>query len=224
MPSMSDFRLVPVFVLATVISAAVWAGDACEFPELSGVEPVALTSGATAPAGSGGNIASGRWELVRLRYSTSPLPIPLTGQARGALEMEADGPVSGAAGLALAVSITSPVEESIDEAGFGPYSASGNELSFENICGEETLLGEVEYNIDESGSAPIMTLWGSTSFDVSSPFPATITVLLQAEFELLEPQDLPDPIFEDRFEESFPFSLTSTSASTPTPIAEQRLQ
>ena len=200
MPSMSDFRSVPAFVLATVISGALWAGDTCQFPDLSGVEPVELISGATAPAGNGGNIADGRWGLVRLHYSTSPFPIALTGQATGVFEMAADDLFSGTAGLALAVSITQPVEEEIDETGFGPYSASGNQLSFENICGEETLLGEVEYDIDESGNSPIMTLWGSTSFDVTSPFPATITVLLQAEFELLEPQDLPDPIFEDRFE------------------------
>ena len=183
-----------------VLSGAVWAGGNCQFPVLDEVETVPLEAGATAAAGSGGDIAGGRWELVRLRYATSPFPIALSGQAVGALEFDASDSSSGTAGLALQVTITSPSEEQIEEQGAGPYSAVGNQLSFENDCGEETLLGDVEYDIDQSGDWPVMVLWGSTSFDVTSPFPATITIMLQAEFELVDPQGVSDPIFEDRFE------------------------
>ncbi|MCC5865878.1 MAG: hypothetical protein JJU31_12210 [Wenzhouxiangella sp.] len=193
---MFDFRPLPALVLAMVISGPLAAGDSCQIPDLSGIEPVDMMLAAVVPAGKGGDIPGGRWELVRLGYSTSPLTIPLTGQATGALELEADDPFSGTAGLALAVSITSPVNESIDEAASGPYLASGNQLSFENDCGEATVLGDVVYDIDESGSAPIMTLWGSTSFEST----VTIAVLLQAEFELVDPQGLSDPIYKDRFE------------------------
>ena len=192
-----ESRFIIVAMLGMLISSTAPAGDPCQFPDLSDVEPVQMMPGAVEPSGNGGDIPGGRWELVRLLYSFA---IDLQGEAIGAIEMDAVATQSGVASLALNVTITSPVAESIEEEGAGPYIANDNELSFKNECGEETLLGEVEYDIDQTGDAPVMTVWGSTSFAVS-PLPPT-TVLLQAEFELVEPQTVEDPIFDDRFQET----------------------
>ncbi|TVQ27608.1 MAG: hypothetical protein EA370_17760, partial [Wenzhouxiangella sp.] len=88
-----------VLLLGIAGSLSVQAGE-CQFPDLTGMEPIPMQLGAQAAAGSGGEIAGGRWELVRLRYATSPFLIPLTGEAIGAIEMDAAGPISGTAGLA----------------------------------------------------------------------------------------------------------------------------
>jgi len=186
-----------VLLLGIASSLSVQAGE-CQFPDLTGMEPIPMQLGAQAAAGSGGEIAGGRWELVRLRYATSPFPITLTGEAIGAIEMDAAGPISGTAGLALEVTISEPEQEEINEAGSGPYSAVDNMLTFEDDCGEDLLLGEVEYDINTDGEAPLMTIWASDTIDTGL-FP--VTIFLQAEFELVEPEATVDPIFEDRFEE-----------------------
>ncbi len=170
-------------------------GTVCEFPDLTGMTPVSLEPGASPASGTGGDIPGGRWELVAVRYANSPLAI--TGEALGALELDASTASSGSGSLALDVTITSPSEEQIDETGAGPYSAPDNVLDFQNDCGDETLLGEAEYSIDSSGADPVMTLWGN--IEITDPFPATI--LLEAEYLLVEADGTDDPVFTDRFEQ-----------------------
>ncbi len=165
----------------------------CEFPDLSAMTPVSLQSGAAPAAGTGGDIPGGRWELVAARYTNSPVPI--TGQALGALELEAVTPTSGSGGVALDVTITFPANEQINETGAGPYSAADNVLDFQNDCGAETLLGQAEYSVDPGGTDPVMTLWGNVEIPDLS-----ITILLEAEFLLVEPNEVDDPVFADRFE------------------------
>ena len=201
MPARLDSHFVAVVLLGMLISSTASAGELCQFPDLAGVEPVQMMPGAVGPSGNGGDIPGGRWELVALRYSTNPPSDNLQGEAIGVIEMAADDAQSGFARLALDVTITSPVDESIEEEGAGPYTVFGSELRFVNDCGEGTLLDAVEYRIDNSGELPRMTLWGSTSFTVSIPFPIVVTVNLQAEFELVAPQTVEDPIFDDRFQE-----------------------
>lgn len=169
-------------------------GTVCEFPDLTGMTPVSLQPGAAPADGTGGDIPGGRWELVTVRYANSPLPI--TGDALGALALQAASPSSGNGSVALDVTITSPTSEQIDETGAGPYSAPGTVLDFQNDCGTETLLGEAEYSVDESGTDPVMTLWGNVQ--ITDPF--AITILLEAEFLLVDPDEVEDPVFADRFE------------------------
>ena len=188
--------------LAAVVMASsqARAGVECVFPVLDPADTVILEPGAVPPAGTGGTLESGRWELVRLRYAVSPNLVTLSGTALGAFELTALDAGSGTGSLALDVSITSPVSEAIEEEAAGPYATSGNQLTVENVCGDDALLGDVEYSIDDSGERPLMTLWGSTSFEVDLGFPIVVTVSLQAEFEQLASPDLPDPLVEDRFE------------------------
>ncbi len=116
------------------------------------------------------------------------------------LELDATSASTGIGSLALDVTITSPIEEFISETGAGPCVASGTNLSFTNDCGAELTLGDAEYSVDSSGAEPVLTLWGSVEFQITSPFLALITVDLEAEFELVEPQTDDDPVFDDRFE------------------------
>jgi len=197
-----ESRFIIVAMLGMLISSTAPAGDPCQFPDLSDVEPVQMMPGAVEPSGNGGDIPGGRWELVALRYRTDPSYDNLQGEAVGVIEMDADDALSGFASLALDVMITSPVDESMEEEGAGPYDAIGSELSFVNDCGEGTLLDAVEYQIDNSGELPRMTLWGSTTFTVFIPIPVVVTVNLQAEFDLVAPQTVEDPIFDDRFQET----------------------
>ena len=176
-------------------------GTECEFPDMTGLDPIDLEPNASPAAGTGGDIAGGRWELVEVRYTTEPA-FGLTGNARSVLELDAQSTTSGQASLSLEVTITSPEEEEIDEVGAGPYSATGNMLSFQNDCGDELTLDEVEYSIDLGGENPLMTLWGSSQFVISDPISLTITIFLEAQYELVEPQTADDPIFEDRFQAS----------------------
>ncbi len=175
-------------------------GTECVFPDMSVIDPVPLEPDASDPAGAGGEILGGRWQLFEVRYRTEPFAIEVEGNARSVLELDAAGVTGGQASLALEVTITSPPEEEIDEVGAGPYSANGILLSFQNDCGDELTLDEVEYSIDSSMDVPIMTLWGDEQFDITEPFPTTITVFLEVQYELVEPQQLDDPVFDDRFE------------------------
>lgn len=172
-------------------------GVVCEFPDLSDVAPVPFQAGATAPAGTGGDVPGGRWELVAMYYQSD---FAITATAVAALELDAETASSGFGSLALDVSVTSPTALDFNEAGAGPYAASGAFLSFGNDCGDELALAEVEYSVNDSGSVPVLTLWGELEFEVVIVFPVTIVVNLEAEFELVEPQVIEDPVFSDRFE------------------------
>lgn len=174
-------------------------GPACVFPDLSGVAPVAFESGATPPAGTGGDLPGGRWELVAMYYDSS---VTIAATAVAALELDAATVSSGFGSLALDVSVTSPATLAFNEAGAGPYLASGTSLSFGNDCGEELSLSDVEYSVDVSGSVPVLTLWGDLEFEVEPfpGFPVLVVVNLEAEFELVEPAVVDDPVFADRFE------------------------
>jgi hypothetical protein len=178
---------------STGVAAASIAGTVCEFPDLSSMTPVDLQSGASPAAGEGGDIPGGRWELIAARHDSF---LTITGEALGAMELDASTPTAGSGSLALDVSITSPTVAQIDETGAGPYSASGTVLSFQNDCGDELLLGSAEYSVDTSGPDPVMTLWGS--FEITDPFPTTIGI--ETEFLLVEPAEIEDPVFSDRFE------------------------
>ncbi len=200
---MTQFTVVrTASILAALVLAGpgAHAGISCDFPELDPAAFVILEPGASPPAGTGGVIESGRWELVRLRYSVTPDLVALSGTALGAFELVALDDSSGFGSLSLEVSINSPVSEFIDEEAAGPYAANGNQLVVENVCGDDALLGEVEYSIDSSGENPRLILWGSTSFEVNIGFPITVTVQLQPEFERIDAPELPDPVFDDRFE------------------------
>jgi len=155
--------------------------------------PIPLAQGASAPAGTGGEIAGGRWELTDVLYDSF---LTVTGEAAGAFELDSTDLSSGQGSAALSVDITSPTTETIDENGAGPYSASGTTLDFQNDCGGELLLGNAEYSIDDSGPIPMMTLWGS--IDITDPFPTSIPI--EVRFLLVEPAGPGDPIFSDRFE------------------------
>lgn len=189
----------PLFTLALlaigpVAHAAGLQGPTCNFPDLSGMTPVTLTSGASPANGTGGDIPGGRWELETVRHGSSPLPI--TGNATGALELDAAGPTSGNGSLALNVTITAPAAYELDETGAGPYAASGTVLDFQNDCGGETTLSAAEYSVDTSGPKPVMTLWGT--IQITDPFP--MTILVETGFVLVAPAPVDDPVFEDRFE------------------------
>lgn len=183
-----------LLAIAPAAHAAGIQGTTCNFPDLSGMTPVTLTSGASPANGSGGDIPGGRWELETARYGSSPLPI--TGNATGALALEAIGPTSGNGSLALNVTITSPAAYQLDETGAGPYVASGTVLDFQNDCGSATTLSAAEYSIDTSGPEPVMTLWGT--IQITDPFP--MSILVETGFVLVEPAAADDPVFEDRFE------------------------
>lgn len=193
-------------LLIGVLGVFLWSGSAladlprgavCEFPDLSSVAPVPLQSGAMAPAGTGGDLPGGRWELVAMYYVSD---FTITATAVAALELDAETASSGFGSLALDVSVTSPTTLDFNEAGAGPYEASGTALSFGNDCGDELALSDVEYSVDASGEAPVLTLWGDLEFEVVIVIPVTIVVNLEAEFELVEPQEVEDPVFSDRFE------------------------
>ncbi len=181
------------FGLAGLVSAQTPRGPVCEFPDISTLSPVTMQSGAAPAAGTGGDLPGGRWELLALRYNSA---VPIAGDALGALELDALTAATGTAGLALEVNITAPVANQTSEAGAGPYAAVGNVLNFTNDCGEELTLGAAEYTVDTSGPEPLLKLWGR--IELSTEFPVTIN--LEAEFQLTEPQITQDPVFEDRFE------------------------
>jgi len=197
-------KIIPAIVAVAVLSS--WphgeslAGPVCEFPDLSSVSPVNLTAGPSRPDGVGGDIPGGRWELLTVEYELSaPLPVTVTGTAVGALEFDATNSSSGFGSLAFDIDISSPQASTRQDRGAGPYSASGNELTFSNDCQGELALGDSEYSVESAGAAPILTLWGSESFSVTEPVPIMITIFLRAEFLLVEAQG-GDPVFEDRFE------------------------
>lgn len=179
--------------LTTNANAVGLQGTSCVFPDLSGMTPVALQSGAASPSGVGGAVPGGRWELVAVRYASA---FAISGSAVGALELDAGAPTAGDGSLALNVTITSPLAETIDEVGAGPYAATGSLLSFQNDCGDELLLGQAEYEVDSSGAKPTLTLWGT--IEITDPFPTTIEI--ETAFLLVEPTGAADEIFEDRFE------------------------
>lgn len=196
---MIRYWFIVVAVVWLVAGSTVWAdlprGPTCVYPDLTGMTPVTLIAGAAPAAGTGGDVPGGRWELVAVRYANSPLPI--TGDAVGALELDAATATTGSGSLALDVTITAPVAEQIDETGAGPYSATGTVLDFQNDCGAESLLGEAEYSVETAGPDPVMTLWGETVLDTGL---GPITILIEAEFVLVEPQTSVDSVFDDRFE------------------------
>lgn len=187
--------MLTLLATGTLVHAGEDRGPTCQFPDISGMPPVMLEPGASPAAGSGGDIPGGRWELVTVRYDHDFLDI--TGEAVGAMELQAFGPASGDGSLAMDVTITSPTSEAINETGAGPYTASGTVLNFQNDCGGELLLGEAEYSVDDSGPDPLMTLWGN--IEITDPFPTTI--LVETEFLLVEPANTVDEIFEDSFEQ-----------------------
>jgi hypothetical protein len=165
----------------------------CEFPDLIGMTPVDLTAGAGEPSNTGGDIPGGRWELVAVRHGSQ---FTVTGDAVGAMELNATDASSGDGSVALEVTITSPTNDEIDETGAGPYSASAGTLTFNNDCGADTLISNAEYRVDTSGEDPVMTLWGD--IEITDPFPTTIPV--ETEFLLVEPADSSE-VFSDRFEQ-----------------------
>ncbi|QKK02666.1 MAG: hypothetical protein HND55_08420 [Pseudomonadota bacterium] len=201
-----SIRLLTLFpgLLLLATGAAAQAGDprgtVCAFPDISALTPVTLSPGASTPAGTGGDIPGGRWELVQVKYDTEPDVGEVVGQARGALELVASSSVAGQGSMALQVTITEPENQQIDETGAGPYSATGNMLDFQNDCGDALTLGQVEYTVDTSGDDPVMTLWGSSDIQITDPFPIVITVFLEVDFLLVEPPDGGDAVFQDRFE------------------------
>lgn len=171
-------------------------GPVCEFPDISTMTAVPVETGASAPAGTGGDIPGGRWELIEIRHA-APAFITIVGEGTGALELEADDPTSGYGSVALDVELTQPSAEQINETGAGPYSATGTVLSVGNDCGDDLLLGEAEYSVDTSGPDPVMILWGS--IEVTDPIPTSIPI--ETRFLLTEPSEVDDPVFADRFEQ-----------------------
>lgn len=188
-----------ILLLALPAEAEFTTGTVCSFPDLSGMSPVIMQPGATVPSGTGGPVAGGRWELIRLLYTAS-VPATIVGQAIGAIELDAADPLSGQGSVALEVDISSPTLAQVEQTGAGPYLATGTVLSFTNDCGGELTLGDSEYTIDTSGTNPVMSLWGSFDVPVTDPFPIIVTVQIEADFELVEPQLTGDPVFDDRFE------------------------
>lgn len=188
-----------LLLLSLPVEAEFTNGPVCSFPDLTGMSPVTMEPGATLPNGTGGPVAGGRWELIRLRY-TSSVPGTIVGEALGAIELDAADASSGQGSLALEVDITAPTIAQVQQTGAGPYLATGTILSFTNDCGGDLTLGDSEYSIDTSGTNPVMSLWGSFDVPVTDPFPIIVTVQIEAAFELVEPQLTGDPVFSDRFE------------------------
>lgn len=181
------------------VQAEVPAGPACVFPDLTGVAPVVLAQGAQDPAGSADPIPGGRWGLESLLYRTS-VPITIAGDATGVIELVAGSPSAGDFSAALDVNITAPAEEIRSEAGAGPYQQTGGLLNFDNQCGDALTLSDTVYRVDISGPEPVLTLWGQVDIPIEDPFPLVVTIELEADFRLVEPQGAGDPIFDDRFE------------------------
>jgi hypothetical protein len=184
---------------ASSAQAEMVRGPACSFPDLTDVAAVSLQQGAGDPAGSADPIPGGRWELTSLRYRTSPLPIPITGEATGVIELAAASPSAGEFSAALEVDISAPVEQVSSEAGAGLYEQTDGLLDFTNQCGEALTLSAGVYRVDSTGPQPILTLWGQSDIAIPNP-PITVTIELEAAFTLVEPQGAGDPVFDDRFE------------------------
>ncbi|MEE4638616.1 MAG: hypothetical protein V2J42_07755 [Wenzhouxiangella sp.] len=171
----------------------------CIFPDLAGVTAVALTEGAGDPAGSADPIPGGRWQLTALLYRPS-IPIEITGDATGVIELEAISPSAGQFSAALDINITTPTQETRSETGAGPYAQMAGMLDFTNQCGDALTLSDTLYRVDSSGAEPVLTLWGQVEIPVEDPFPLVVTIELEADFLRVESQTALDPIFDDRFE------------------------
>jgi len=174
-------------------------GPVCEYPDLADVAPVTLELGAGDPAGSTDPIPGGRWELTELLYRPS-LPITIAGDATGAIELVAGTPSAGDFSAALVVNITAPAPEMSSETGAGSYEQLDGLLNFTNECGDALTLSGTAYRVDTTGSDPVLSLWGQIDIPIKDPFPILVTIELEADFLLVEPQGVGDPVFEDRFE------------------------
>jgi len=175
-------------------------GPVCNYPDLTNVAAVALQLGAGAPAGSADPIPGGRWELTSLLYQPS-IPIPIAGDATGVIELEASSPSAGEFSAALEVNITAPASEMRSENGAGTYEQAGGLLNFTNQCGEALTLSDTVYSVDTTEPEPVLTLWGQIDIPIEDPFPLLVTIELEADFTLVEPQGAGDPVFDDRFEQ-----------------------
>jgi hypothetical protein len=199
-------------MLGTVLASAVGVGwssnlvaqqpsgpSTCIFPDLSAVSAVPLQPGAGDPAGSADPIPGGRWELATLLYRPS-IPITITGDATGVIELEATSPNAGQFSAALDVNITAPAQEMRSETGAGPYAQTDGLLNFTNQCGDALTLSDTVYRVDSSGAEPVLTLWGQVEIPIEDPLPILVTIELEADFVRVEPPTALDPIFDDRFE------------------------
>jgi len=175
-------------------------GPVCNYPDLKDVAAVALAQGAGDPAGSADPIPGGRWELTSLLYRPS-VPVVIAGDSIGAIELIASAPGAGDFGAALEVNITSPGPEMRSETGAGTYEQTDGLLNFTNQCGEALTLSDTVYRVESSGTDPVLTLWGQIDIPIEDPFPLVVTIELEADFTLVEPQGAGDPVFEDRFEQ-----------------------
>ncbi len=188
-------------LLASPLMAGNLAGPVCQFPDISGVTPAVLEAGAGDPAGNAAPIPGGRWELAALRTRLiPPLPIPIAGEATGALVLDANSPIDGQFSAALEVDITAPAAQMRSETGAGSYSQTSGLLNFNNECGDALTLSDTVYRVDSTGPDPVWTLWGSVEVPIEQPFPLLLTIELEADFLLVEPQGAADPVFDDRFE------------------------
>ncbi|AKS41135.1 hypothetical protein [Wenzhouxiangella marina] len=190
-----------LLLIVTGVSAERPAGATpCVFPDVAGMTPVPLQAGASAPAGIGGDLPGGRWELITLRYTPS-IPLTIVGEGISAIELDAVDGSSGISAAVLDFEITSPTATTLQQTGAGPYLATGVNLAFTNDCGDALALGGSEYSVETDGPDPILRLWGAFDVQLTDPIPITVTIQLEAVFELVEPQIIEDPVFEDRFEQ-----------------------
>jgi hypothetical protein len=196
------FRFAGTLALLVALSSAQarsLSGPACNPPDLTGVAPVALALGAGDPAGRADPIPGGRWELTDLLYRPS-VPITITGEATGVIDLASASPTSGDFSAALEVDITAPAPEMRSENGAGTYQQVDGRLDFTNQCGDALTLSDTVYRVESTGPDPVLTLWGQIEIPIQDPFPITVIIELEADFTLVEPQGAGDPIFEDRFE------------------------
>ncbi|MEN1727805.1 MAG: hypothetical protein AAGJ52_05125 [Pseudomonadota bacterium] len=170
----------------------------CDFPDLMTVSPVLILPGATNPDPSDDPIPGGRWELIAV-FLTPSLPVAISGEARGILELNASSDLTGLSNNAFNVQgEANPgatlFDESLNFA--GPYAAAMGALGVTDECSNPPVASSIAYRVDTSGPEPALTLWNSLDAEAG---PITITIDAELLYLLVEPQP-GDPVFEDRFE------------------------
>lgn len=143
----------------------------CAGPDVTGAPKVTIEVGDVTPAGTGGEITTGRWLL---QSALLDAPIPVEGTLQAVLDVAATNATSGNAGVRLVGTITAPVMTDFDQGGLGSYTTADNDITIAAApgCSDPPIeMGEYTVDGDE------LTLWATLTV-------MNIPVSVEAVFQL----------------------------------------
>lgn len=126
----------------------------CLPADASGAQVLNLSDNnmAIVPNGTGGDIATGSYELTAVELDLTGV----SGTIQGRLEIGASNANTGGAALHLQGSLTAPVTATFDEMGFGLYEANGNGFTLLQVAPcPPPLFASTEY----TSSPTEITIW-----------------------------------------------------------------